>query len=259
MAVAFTTRSKASVYLKGIWIQSILAEGIVLLAEFLIIAAEGVCVYRFAYITFFPLFLLTDVLVLSPLKAGHAYFYKTAASDKSKTKASLLFHFYHHGYFRCIGWRLQLWIRRIALYIPLCLPSAFFIYIGKTVTSETIGMVAFAFSLIFLLIALVTTEILLFRYIPAVYLLTRVTSAKRAFLISKRLSKGNTGSWVQLHLDYAGWCFSLILLIPFFYISPLYQTARAATVKELFLGISAEICEQPLQRGKNRGRIRSKF
>ncbi len=262
MAQTFISRSQAAVYLQGHWRQAIFVQIICLCAELLLIAAEGVSVYHFPNTPFFPLFLLTDLLLLSPLKAGRAFFYETLVTDGSGAELKLLFRFYRYGYSRSIGWRLGLWIRRAGLHILLCSPSSFFLYISRTAErtgSETFAMISFVLSLTFLVIALIAAEILLFRYIPASYLLTQVISARHALSLSKRLSKGYTAKWTLLYLDYAGWSFSFALLLPFFYVSPLFHTARAATAKRLFSEISPQIREQLLQRGKNHGRIRSEF
>ncbi len=226
------------------------------------IAAEGICFYRFAEIPIFPLGLLADLLILSPLKAGRALFYEALVTDGDEATIKLLFRFYGRGYARSVGWRVGLWFRRIGWHSLFSVPSALFLFISRAAEqsgSETLSMVAFVFSLVFLIIAFTVTEIFLFRYIPAVYLLSKVVSSRHAFLLSKRLSKGYINNWTLLYLDYAGWVFSFLLFFPFFYVSPLFHTARAATVKRLFSEISPQIHQQLLQRGKNHGRIRNEF
>ncbi len=262
MAKPIVNRSQAAVYLQGRWTTAVLVQVICLCAELLLIVAEGMCLYRFPDIPFLPISLVADLLLLSPLKAGRAFFYETLVTDGGGAKVKLLFQFYRYGYPRSIGWRLGLWIRRTALHIVLCVPSAIFLYISRVAEqagSETFAMISFVLSLVFLVIALTAAEILLFRYIPAAYLLTQVVSAKHALSLSKRLSKGYTSKWTLLYLDYAGWCFSMIVLVPFFYVSPLFHTARAATAKRLFSGISPQIRQQLLQRRKNHGKIRNEF
>ena len=224
--------------------------------------AEGVCFYKSVKFPLFPLVLLADLFLLSPLKAGRAFFYETLVSDSSSAQVKSLFRFYRYGYFRSIGWRLRLWVLRTRMHILLCVPSASFLYISRVAEqngSDTFAMISFALSLAFLVMAFMVAEIMLFRYIPAVYLLTQVTSSKHAFSLSKKLCKGCTGKWALLYLDYAGWCFSFPLLLPFFYVSPLFHTARAATAKRLFSGIPNRICQQHLQHGKKHGRIRNEF
>ncbi len=226
------------------------------------ITAEGFCFSRFTVIPIFPLGLLADLLVLSPLKAGRAQFYETLVSDGSKATVKLLFRFYRHDYTRAVGWRVRLWLRRIGWQILFSAPSALFLFISRMAEqrgSETFSMIAFVFSLIFLAFAFAVTEIVMFRYIPAVYQLAKVASSRHAFALSKHLSKGYSNNWALLYLDYAGWAFSLLLLFPFFYLSPLFHTARAATINRLFSEISPHIHQQLLQRGKNHGRIRNEF
>lgn len=262
MAATFIRRSQASMHLQGHWCQAILVQGSCLCAEILLIAGESICFYRFGYISIFSIFLLADLLLLSPLKAGRAFFYQTVVTDGGKASYAQLFRFYHDGYRKSINWRLELWIRRMPLYLLLCVPSAFFLYFSRSAWqtgSDTVAMVAFVFFLFFLMVALITVEILLFRYIPAVHLLTENVSAKHALLLSKRLSKGYTGKWALLYLDYAGWCLSLLLLFPFFYVSPLFHTARAATANGLFSDIPSRIGEQLLQHRENHDRIRKEF
>lgn len=262
MGNTFISRSQAAAYLRGKWKTAVLVQFLCIGAEILLIVVEGICFFRFAAVPVFPIGLLADLLLLSPLKAGRALFYETLVSDSNKATVKRLFWFYGHGYARSVGWRIQLWFRRIVWHIFFSVPAALFLYISRVAEqsgSETLAMIAFVFSLIFLVIAFTVTEILLFRYIPAVYLLSKVVSSQYAFSLSKRVSKGYTGKWTLLYLDYAGWSFSFFLLIPFFYVSPLFHTARAATVNRLFSEISPQIHQQLLQRGKNHGRIRNEF
>ncbi len=226
------------------------------------IVTEGICFFHFLAVPVFPLALLTDLLLLSPLKAGRALFYETLVTDGNQATIKLLFQFYRHGYVNCIGWRVHLWLQRIGWHMLFSVPSALFLYISRTAEqsgSETLALIAFVFSLVFLVIAFTVTEILLFRYIPAVYLLSKVVSLRHAFSLSKRISKGYTNNWTLLYLDYAGWSLSFLLLFPFLYVSPLFHTARAATVKQLFSEISPQNHQQVLQRKKNHGKIRNEF
>ena len=262
MGTVFTRRSQASVYLRGYWKSAILVQLLSISAEILLIAAEGVCFYHFTAIPIFPLGLLADLLLLSPLKAGRAKFYETLVTDGDKASIKLLFGFYRHGYTRTVDWRVRLWLRRIGWQLLFSVPSALFLFISRMAEQrgeETFSMIAFVFSLIFLVFAFTITEIILFRYIPAVYLLSKVTSSRWAFSLSKRLSKGYTNNWTLLYLDYAGWAFSFLLFFPYFYVSPRFHTARAATVNQLFSQISPHIQQQHLQRERNHGRIRNEF
>lgn len=262
MAKAFVSRSQATQYLRGHRKPAILIQVICTCAEIFVMIAEGVCLFQFPKIPLFPLVLLLDLLLLSPLKVGRALFYETLVTYKQEAKIILLFRYFHDGYARSIHWRLHLWIRRFGWQIVLCIPSAFFLYISKTaeqIGSETFLMIAFAFSLLFLLISLIITEILMFRYIPAMYLLSKVKSANHALLVARRISKGETGNWTALYLDYAGWSFSFIFILPFFYVSPVFYTARAIAYKQLFSGILPKNHEEHLQHKGNHGRIRNEF
>lgn len=262
MANTFTRRSKAATILQGQWKTAIFVQILCIGAETILIVAEGFCLYRFGEIPLFPFWLLADLLLLSPLKAGRALFYETVVTGDDKATIKQLLRFYAHGYSRCIEWRAGLWLRRMGLHIMLSIPAALFLFISRAIEQsgqETLAMIAFIFSLIFLVIGFTVTEILLFRYIPAVYLLTKVVSVPHAFSLSKRISKGLTTNWTLLYLDYAGWSFSFLLFFPFFYVSPLFHTARASTVRRLFSEISPQIHQQLLQRRKNHGRIRNEF
>ncbi len=262
MNSVFVKRSQARAYLQGYWKVAVFAETVCIGAEILLIIAEWVCFYRSNGIPFYPLALLVDLLLISPLKAGRALFYKTLVTNEEPAKPKLIFRYFYNGYTRSVAWRLALWLRRLGLLLLLSIPSAVFLYISGIAggeQSQTVAMIAFAFSLVFLVFALIGTEILLFRYIPAVYLLSQVTTAKHALRVSKRISKGNAGNWAVLYLDYAGCCFLLLFLFPVLYVLPTFHTARAATANQLFLQISPLIQEQHLQRGKNHGRIRVEF
>ncbi len=255
-------RKSAAAYLRGKWKLAIFVQLLCISAEMVLIATEGFGITRVHAMPLLPLGLLADLLLLSPLKAGRGLFYETVVTNKEDSSLSLLFRFYKHGYVHSVTWRIRLWLRRIGWHVILSLPSALFLYISRTVEkngSETLAMIAFIFSLLFLVVAFIVTEILLFRYIPAVYLLSKGIPSREALLLSKRLSKGYTNHWALLYLDYAGWSLAFLLLIPFFYVSPLFHVARAATAKRSFSDISPQNYQQLLQRGKNRGRIRNEF
>ncbi len=257
----FINRSEASAYLHGKWKTAIIIQFLCISTELLLITAEWIIFYRFPVIPVFLFGLLLDLLLLSPLKIGRAFFYETLITDSKKAQITLFFHFFRRGYFRCVCWRIRLWLLRIGWYCLLTVPSALFLFISRAAEGsgeETLAMIAFIFSLVFLVIALTVTEILLFRYIPTLYLLTTGVSS-HVFSLSRRISKGYTNMWTLLYLDYAGWALSFLFFFPFFYVSPLFHTARAATAKRLFLEISPQIHQQLLQHGKNHGRIRNEF
>ncbi len=258
--MTFVTRAKARSYLQGRWYEAIAVQGILLVPE-LILLLLGWWL-KGAY--WLPLFcaLLIDVLMISPLKAGRAFFFETLTADSSAASVRLLFRYYRHGYERTIGWRLLLWGWRVILNTLLCLPALFlFAYShllaenAVTRSDNILSMAMLGCGLLMLLIGLVITELLLCRLVAVPYLLSHTGSLREAVSLSRRITKGRIGVLVSLYLDHAGWLFALPLFFPWFYTSSIFQTARAATLRRFLQQIPKENTACVLQHQKKYGRI----
>ena len=170
------------------------------------------------------------------LKPGKARFFETLVTDANTAAFSQLFSYFKAGYRQCLSLRIRLWCKRILLFTLCSLPAMLTLYVMQLATAageELIGGVLFLVSAFLTVIALVITEIRMFRYLPALYLLPYTEKAATALRVSRKLEGNTTDLWTRLYLDYAGWCFSFLLIFPFFYAAPLFHTARADTAYRL--------------------------
>lgn len=240
-------RREILAYLRGRWKTVIAVWVIGCFSEVFIVVAERILAYRFPMNGVSLLAaLMLDLICLSPLKVGQASFYYTLITDSDRATVTTVFDWYRSGYLRSIRWRLRIWAMRTGLYVVLNIPTTLLLYIGNITEQHgafTVAAVALVFSLVFLLISLVITEMILVRYIPALYLLGRT---RRAFSLSKQISKGYVNEFIWVYLR-------------FFYIPPLLYTACAVTSHQQFLRFSVQNREHHLKHARNRGRIKDNF
>ncbi len=254
-------RNKAKAVLKGHRHTTFGIQLLINTTQFLVIVAEYIFFLRLPNaLTLFLIFAL-DLLLISPLKAGkHVYYYSLVTQNQSNFRR--LFHFFGAEYQKSIAWRLRLWTRRLLYNSIFCIPCSFFLYFSQQAErygNYTISLIALAFFVILMVFAFLITEILLLRYLPASYLLTTTDAAKQAFQITKQISKGNLQNFLHLYLSFVGWCFLFPLVVPFFYIEPLFQIQRAILMAELISKNSRLFCQQHLKRLRNHGKIMNDF
>lgn len=206
--------------------------------------------------------LLIDLLIISPLKAGRAFFFETLTADGDAARVSLLFRYYRHGYERTVGWRLLLWASRLIWGAVLCLPAfLLFAYSGvlaegaPTVQDRILSMALFGFGLLLLVTALIVVEIILFRLVPIPYLLSHPGGLRGALSLSRQMMHGRVSTLTLLYLDHAGWLLACLLVFPCVYTSVLFHTARAATIRQFLRQIRPENAANLLQRRKKYGRM----
>lgn len=246
-------RKQAAQLLKGYRLSATAIQIVSFVLEVTLILVEQLWLLRFGLWPALIVSILTDILLFSPLKAGIAFFYDTVAADVSAVNFRLLFRFFHHGYSKCIGWRLGLWRRRFTRYAMFSVPCILLVLIthySLRMGNSLLALGAFLFAIVFFVFALLATEITLLRYLPAVYLLTRTPTAKQAFRFSKRLMHRRIGEMVLLYLEYIGWFFSSILFFPFFYFAPLFQVSRAVMISDILSQVSLEDLKPQSNRGK---------
>ncbi len=206
--------------------------------------------------------LLIDLLMLSPLKGGRAFFFETLAADGDAATPRLLWRYYRHGYERTVAWRLLLWGQRALLGAVACLP-AFLLFAYSGVLAEgvptrqdtVLSMALFACGLLCLVMGLAAVEILLFRLVPVPYLLSQPGGLREAVNASRRITHGRIGVMTMLYLDHAGWLLASITVFPWLYASVLFHTARAATVRRFLREIPPKNVSHHLQRRKKCGRM----
>ncbi|MBO5928852.1 MAG: hypothetical protein J6Q42_02415 [Clostridia bacterium] len=197
-----------------------------------------------------------DLLLISPLKAGKARFYYRIAKGDDTVSFSLLFYYFNHRYRKCISWRLSIWLKRYGYWLLAFLPcSALLFWYRYLQNNPALSSAALFLGIVLGVLALLLVEIRLLRYMPAIYWLSCPLSLKRTLSVSVTLSAHRLNHLVGFYASYGWWVLFLPFIVPYFYISPLFQTARAATVDKMIL----EFLKQPLQHWKNHGKILSEL
>ena len=210
--------------------------------------------------------LLLDWLLVSPILAGQAAFYRRVAeanaetgeqeeksgesggsrsSSPSRRKSAsadpsyaVVFSFFRGGYGRALRWRLGLFLRRLGwgtlCYAPAALIAGYAELVrrggARTPLADMTMLLCTVFGLAALAGGFVVLEMLMLRYLPARYLLDD-PEEKRPFRHARHIMKGRLGETIWLYLGFAGWLVSCVLLFPYFYAAPLFETTRALAVR----------------------------
>ncbi len=258
--MTFVERASAKQYLHGHWHNAIAVQVSVFTAEALLLTAA-------LWLPGPDLFvvgcsLLIDVLMLSPLKAGRAFFFETLVADADAATLSLLFRYYRYGYERTVGWRLLLWGLRLLWSVILYLPALFLFACsrvlgeGTPTQAETLfALICFTFGVLLTVAAFVTVEIVLLRLQPVPYLLSHTGGLRGAVSLARRITKKRVGTLTLLYLDHVGGKFAGLFIVPWPYTSALFHTARAATVRRFLRQIPKENATHVLQRRKKCDRM----
>ncbi|MBQ9963970.1 MAG: hypothetical protein IJP14_02490 [Clostridia bacterium] len=262
MTTRYVSRQKAALLLKGRRSGASWAQIVIMIAEFAVIGMQVLSLYTLnAPLAGICISGALDLLFVSPLKAGRAYYYKEIALASSNVRFSDFLIFFRHHYERAVLWRLRLWVTRTVWNAVFSLPSAVLLTVCLQAEQQgqaTVAVIAFVLAIVLFIFALILTEIRMFRYIPVVYCLTEL-SVRQAFKIGRLYSKKFGGQWTLLYLDYAIPALAFWLVVPFIFTTPVFHTARAATVLRLFRKNPDEIPEQHLKRRKNHGKIVGEF
>ena len=183
-----------------------------------------------------------DLLLTSPLRLGQStYYYKITEETKRKQVSSrCLRSYYRWGrYSVAVRWRLSLWILRsmwgLICFFPAALVLGFTQLLREQGNGEPISAVAILFAQVFGLFALlagfVALQLIMLRYMPAQYFLQETKSVSVAIKRSRRLMRGKTGDAAWMMAGFSGWLLACVLVLPYFYVSPLYLTSRAEWVR----------------------------
>lgn len=185
--------------------------------------------------------LLMDLLLVSPLYVGRAAFYLKLAKQQPASGLVVIRQYRGRRYWRAVGWRLQLWGRRLLWAVPCFLPGLAFyawmrwqLFTGVYTPADQIVLLATTlFCLAFLLTGFVIWQLISLRYMPAMYFTSQQHGTVReAFRASKRLMKGQMGACLQLYMGYA-WCLlGSLLVVPYIALMPLFFAARALWVDD---------------------------
>ncbi len=208
--------------------------------------------------------LLLDWLLVSPLLAGQAVFYRRTAEAARDTEPdgehrrgraddpaglrengpvepsyTILFTFFRRGYVRALRWRLGLFLRRLGwgalCYAPAALIAGYAELVRRggahTPLADMTMLLCTVFGLAALAGGFVVLEMLMLRYLPARYLLDD-PEEKRPFRHARHIMRGRLGETIWLYLGFAGWLVGCVLILPYFYAAPLFETTRALAVRK---------------------------
>jgi len=101
----------------------------------------------------------------------------------------------------------------------------------------------------------VATEIYLLRLMPIPYLFAHTGTLRESISVSRRITHHRGNELVSLYLDHTIWLFFIPLIIPWFFISAIFQTARASAIRAFLREIPPKNNACVLQRRKKYGRI----
>ncbi len=254
------TRKRAASILRGHKRTAAAVQGIVLCAEGILWLLPLWLPGSAALNT--VLVLVLDLLLVSPLKAGRAFFFETLTADSEAARLSLLWRYYRHGYGRTVGWRVLLWGCRAVGWSLFLIPAlVLFVYSGRlvsgvpTYTDTLLSLTLFGLGLLLAVTALAAVEVILLRLVAVPYLLSHTGGLRGAVALSRRLMQGRIGTMTLVYLDYAGWMLACVAVLPWFYASSLFHTARVAAIHAFLRQIPAQNTRDVLQRRKKYGKI----
>lgn len=244
--------------LKGHWISVISIQSIIMAASMLVLLME-LALLRFCHldtetIAYVSIFftdkwaygavtvgtLLLDWLLVSPLLLGQSLYYWKIASGEEVSYA-VFFSFYRRGYGRSLHWRFSLFIRRL-LWTALCyLPAAFIMGYAELVRrngsdtplADITLMFCTLLGFLLLITGFIVSEMLMLRYLPAAYLsaLNSENSIRNIFRQSRQTMHGHIAEMFGIAVGFIGWFVSCLLVLPYFYVSPLYLATRTAVIR----------------------------
>ncbi len=257
--MAFVKQSEAKAYLHGHWHTAIAVQALVYGTEIVLVVA--LAVYGNTPLKLGCL-LLIDLLMLSPLKAGRAFFFETLTADRDAATLSRLFRYYRCGYGKAVGWRLITWGQRLLLSMLCYPPSLFLLACSRALTADTptqkeslIALLCFFFGILLALLTACIIELLLLRLQPLPYLLSHSGSLRKALALSRHITKGRCGTLARLRLNHLSGTVASLLILPLPIASSLRQTATAATVRRFLTQKPKENGAHLLQRRKKCGRM----
>ena len=190
--------------------------------------------------------LILDWLLLSPLLLGRAAFFWNVSAGKDEPDFTLLFSYFCKRYGKALHWRFSLFLRRIWWEILCYMPAAFlwacagWIHrygTGSLVSDLTLTLCT-VFGFLSLIGGFIGSEMLMMRYLPAAYLLAGnpEKGSRNLFRESRRIMRGHVGEMAWLYAGFSGWLLACVLLLPYFCMTPLFQTTRAIAIRRYITG-----------------------
>lgn len=236
--------------LSGVWQRAIAVQTVGILLALVLLLASWYAVFSISRVpeTFAQpyailttlLLCLADLLVRSPIRAGQFAFYREVAVGNTPPAAFVLEGFRRGFYRKGLSLRLRLWIKRAVYTLLALFPSAALLALGnyvKGLTTERVPvqltyLLCCLFAAVFFVTGILGVELLLLRYMPAWQLLPDHPTAKEALKRAKKLTKSHTGELVWLYSRFMGWKLLFLLILPYFYVAPLFAAARADWIEK---------------------------
>lgn len=250
---------KARRLLNGRWAAAVSVQSILLAASMALLLVELAVLYftrlgtdTVAYVSVFYSgkwaygavtvgALLLDWLFLSPLLLGRSLYYWRLAAGK-EAPFTVLSTFYRHGYGRALQWRLFLFLRRMLwtalCYLPAALIMGYATLVRQSGSDTPLADITLMFctmaGFLSLLAGFLVSEMLMLRYLPASYLtaLGSEDSIRSIFRQSSQVMKGHIGETFWTIIGFIGWFLSCLLVAPYFYVSPLFQTSITVVIRK---------------------------
>ncbi len=168
-----------------------------------------------------------DLIFLSPLQAGRAFFYDCLSADPANAKFSLLLRYFRRGFWRTLLWRVGLW-SRYAFWWCLCSLPALCLEVYRFSAATPTGlwnMVLLFVSYLLWICGAVAALAFSSRYQAAVYALPYCKPTAALFKTKA------DNALLQSQLRYV-LCFPLFLLIvPYFYASFTFRCEQAHHIR----------------------------
>jgi len=180
-----------------------------------------------------------DLLFRSPFIVGYNRFYMQSLRGKGSLRTVLL-EYRPANWFRAVRWRLMDWYFYLRQMAVCSIPASLMLLICRYQHSRmdtSLQQVSFLLSAILFGLALIGGligyQLLKPRRRPAVYLIA-VLPVRQAFIRSRKGMKRHTREWLALSARFTGWRILCILVIPYFFAAPLFQSDRAEWVAQRF-------------------------
>ncbi len=186
---------------------------------------------------------LLDLLLTSPLQLGQARYYTRLAAGTPDRPGTLWRDYRGSRYFRAVRYRLCIWGIQVLTGLLTFAPAALVLALGDTLRKQAengedvvlLRLFAGMLGLLTLVVGFLLMELFMLKFLPVPYYLAadRTLSVRKAIARSWRQTRGQVGTLAWRYVRFVGWGLCCILLVPYFYVAPLFQTSRAMWVEAL--------------------------
>ncbi len=166
-------------------------------------------------------------IVMAPLRLWRASWYIRLASTPDELPSLCLPGCMWHA----LGWRWQLWWRRLAAVLISCLPSSILWAVGNTATAQSDGAAPLLWLLLggmALLVGIVSAALWQCRYVLAPFYVLAGEAPDTAMALSVRAMRGNRCTYINFLGNEWPRLLLCLLLIPSLWILPSFHRRRTA-------------------------------